>query len=1099
MGLTKAQLEALNDSSFPNNNVGAITPEILRNYNDEVILNTVNQDVYTTDSASFDNRIDGLATTSSVNAVSTSVGLLQTFSGSQYKADSASFSSRILAVTGSSINTGSFATTGSNTFVGNQNVNAQLIVDTAGNQLILKSGENGTTVFDQQPSGSPYNGILRIFQTSGASGIEIYSNVNISGSLTASLQEGYVWVGDSTGKTVTVATSSFGGGGIINTGSLVTTASFNAYTSSNDTKVNNLTNATSSYAISSSVKVVTDSLQTQINGLATTSSVNTLSTSVDSRLDSLETAGYVTATITGSSLITASVSQSTITFTKGDGSQFNIVVADVSGSAGDFVTTASFNSYTGSQDFKNTTFATTGSNTFVGNQSITGSITTTEDITISGVKFGFGNPAGTSSIAIGFNALANNTGNNNIAIGVSAGQLNTTGGSNTIIGQNAAVFISSGSSNTIIGQAAGVEVRGGSGNTFIGQTSGYNTSGSNNTFIGAYQGIGNENGVIALSDGGQNLRAIYNSGWVFTGSVDIQNTLTASLAEGFTYVGNASGRTVAISTSSFATTSSNTFTGQQILSDVDRLNQITLDDHSGSLILYAKGFTSSSLNNISASAAGVGNIVFKVNNNTAETVVSGSNNIFTNPAAPTAGFKRYIGTSNIYTQAASVPQVSSSMTFSPTMTGNIISNNAGTITYRGAVSSSAVTMNHNILMGGAMSLGTSATDTFDKATAGASIISNAIFGGSLNVVASKTQLSSSFIASGNFLFGAGVFLNLNSSSISYNSNIQNGGITVNNDYLPISGTNAQALNSRASLNTIYGPSHGLNINGSNTSTLQTKQFYANIIAGMFLTSSIGSGDNCNILATGIIGNSLIVTGSSTVANVNAPYSANDTQGSLFIGRFNSVDGNKNLTAQNVFAVGTGTNSNRKTGFLIDSGSNTFVEGTLNVSGSTSFTGSVTIQSGSSFFANGNKQFNVGAFYSTITQSGSANVSQSMNFETTDISSGVSIVSNSRITLANSGTYNIQFSAQAIATGGADNLYIWLKKNGSNVAASAGNVEMANNAEVIAAWNYVVDASSNDYFELAWQAGNVDTVLLTSAASGNIPSIPSIILTVTQVR
>jgi hypothetical protein len=32
MGLTKAQLEALNDSSFPNNNVGAITPEILRNY-----------------------------------------------------------------------------------------------------------------------------------------------------------------------------------------------------------------------------------------------------------------------------------------------------------------------------------------------------------------------------------------------------------------------------------------------------------------------------------------------------------------------------------------------------------------------------------------------------------------------------------------------------------------------------------------------------------------------------------------------------------------------------------------------------------------------------------------------------------------------------------------------------------------------------------------------------------------------------------------------------------------------------------------------------------------------------------------------------------
>ena len=124
MGLTKQQLEALNNNSFPNNNAGAITPAILRDYNDATIANTVNQDVYTTDSASFDSRIDGLATTSSLNAVSTSVGLLQTFSGSQYKADSASFSARILAVTGSggNIDTSSFATTGSNTFIGEQTI-----------------------------------------------------------------------------------------------------------------------------------------------------------------------------------------------------------------------------------------------------------------------------------------------------------------------------------------------------------------------------------------------------------------------------------------------------------------------------------------------------------------------------------------------------------------------------------------------------------------------------------------------------------------------------------------------------------------------------------------------------------------------------------------------------------------------------------------------------------------------------------------------------------------------------------------------------------------------------------------------------------------
>ena len=181
------------------------------------------------------------------------------------------------------------------------------------------------------------------------------------------------------------------------------------------------------------------------------------------------------------------------------------------------------------------------------------------------------------------------------------------------------------------------------------------------------------------------------------------------------------------------------------------------------------------------------------------------------------------------------------------------------------------------------------------------------------------------------------------------------------------------------------------------------------------------------------------------------------------------------------------------------GSTQYTDGRVTIATPLSASAGLTIQSGSAFFANGNRQFNIGAFSSLVSQSGSANVSQSMNFETTDISSGVSIASNSRITLANSGTYNIQFSAQLLADTGADDVYIWLKKNGTNVAASAGHVALANNEELIAAWNYVVDAVANDYYELAWQSANGDAILLTEVASGNIPSIPSVILTVTQVR
>ena len=165
---------------------------------------------------------------------------------------------------------------------------------------------------------------------------------------------------------------------------------------------------------------------------------------------------------------------------------------------------------------------------------------------------------------------------------------------------------------------------------------------------------------------------------------------------------------------------------------------------------------------------------------------------------------------------------------------------------------------------------------------------------------------------------------------------------------------------------------------------------------------------------------------------------------------------------------------------------------------------MTVQSGSTFFANGNKQFNVGAFSSLVTQSGSANVSQSMNFEVTDISSGVSIASNSRITLANSGTYNLQFSAQVdrVAGSGTDTIHIWLKKNGTNVSASAGAITVSGGvaaAKTISSWNYVVDAVANDYYEIVWQPTDANLQLINQAATGNIPSTPSIILTVTQVR
>ena len=64
--LTKQALKVENNQSFPNNNAGLITPTALRTFNENMIDSTVNQAVYTADSASFNNRINNVTGSVSV-------------------------------------------------------------------------------------------------------------------------------------------------------------------------------------------------------------------------------------------------------------------------------------------------------------------------------------------------------------------------------------------------------------------------------------------------------------------------------------------------------------------------------------------------------------------------------------------------------------------------------------------------------------------------------------------------------------------------------------------------------------------------------------------------------------------------------------------------------------------------------------------------------------------------------------------------------------------------------------------------------------------------------------------------------------------------
>ena len=143
----------------------------------------------------------------------------------------------------------------------------------------------------------------------------------------------------------------------------------------------------------------------------------------------------------------------------------------------------------------------------------------------------------------------------------------------------------------------------------------------------------------------------------------------------------------------------------------------------------------------------------------------------------------------------------------------------------------------------------------------------------------------------------------------------------------------------------------------------------------------------------------------------------------------------------------------------------------------------------------------GSFYDTTTQTAAViNTAYAMTFNTSDLSSGVTIgTPTSRIYVDTPNVYNVQFSAQVDKTaGGVGLVWIWLRKNGVNVPDSSGQIRIqGNNAEVLAAWNYVIQLNAGDYIELMWEVDDTSIILLAEAASAVHPSVPSIILTVTD--
>jgi len=150
----------------------------------------------------------------------------------------------------------------------------------------------------------------------------------------------------------------------------------------------------------------------------------------------------------------------------------------------------------------------------------------------------------------------------------------------------------------------------------------------------------------------------------------------------------------------------------------------------------------------------------------------------------------------------------------------------------------------------------------------------------------------------------------------------------------------------------------------------------------------------------------------------------------------------------------------------------------------------------------------GKFVSLVTQQATApNSVQAVVFETTVLSEGVTIEQDdngdySKITFANPGVYDVQFSGQIhhLGGGGVGEIFtMWFQKNNLDIPNSRFIWHVANNRYLVPTLNFfVVIDTPGEYVKLIGYPDNTQIVLEYTPADQSKPATPSMIVTANQI-
>lgn len=268
------------------------------------------------------------------------------------------------------------------------------------------------------------------------------------------------------------------------------------------------------------------------------------------------------------------------------------------------------------------------------------------------------------------------------------------------------------------------------------------------------------------------------------------------------------------------------------------------------------------------------------------------------------------------------------------------------------------------------------------------------------------------------------------------------------------------------------------------------------VTGIANANSVGTVTSVSVIpgdGIQVTGSPITTTGNITVTNTGVTR-LNAGTGILLSGSNGNVTVSASLTGGTVTSVGVQSNTLNVTGSPVTTTGIVQIE----LPNSITLSGNLTLPTGNIIYTP-----RYGAFYSNVTQTNPvANTAMAMTINNTFGANGVSVVSNSRLTVAKAGVYNIQFSAQVTKTdAGTDSIEIWLSKNGNTVPWTNTRLLLSGSGELQpASWNFVESLAANEYVQIMWASADLAAQIEAVPAASTVANvaIPSVIVTVTPV-